>query len=310
MKKKILKKYSGIDQLPSGTAAEQITEGCLVLEGGAFRGVYTNGVLDALMQHNLNFRTTIGVSAGSLTAMNYLSGQIGRSARMNLRYRHDSRYVGAKAIRNNQGLIGFDFLFGHLPFIPRMDWKRFRNPERELYAVVTNLETGKPEYLEKSIGDDFLTAVSASSSMPYISMPVMLRGTPYLDGGCSCKIPYEWALAQEFSKIIVVRTRPRQFRKKIRSDQENHKIRMPELFYKNYPNFVSSLLRSNEAYNAQCDALEILEQQGKIFVIAPSQNVTVSRLEKDMEKLGDLYYLGYRDANAQIADLKAYLEKS
>lgn len=302
---KTLRKYSGIDTLPSGTASDQITEGCLVLEGGAFRGVYTNGVLDVLMEHDLNFRTTIGVSAGSLTAINYLSGQIGRSARMNLRYRHDSRYVGAKAIRNNQGLIGFDFLFGRLPFIPRMDWKRFRNPERQLYAVVTNLLTGRPEYLEKSIGEDFLKAVCASSSMPYISMPVMLGDTPYLDGGCSCKVPYEWALEQDFEKIIVIRTRPRNYRKKIHPER---KIRMPELIYRNYPNFAASLLASNANYNTQCDTLEQLEQQGRIFVIAPSQEVTVSRLEKDMEKLGELYYLGYRDANAQIENLRAYLD--
>lgn len=300
-----IQKYSGIDSLPSGTASEIITEGCLVLEGGAFRGVYTNGVLDALMEHDMNFRCTVGVSAGSMNAINYLSGQIGRSARINLRYRHDSRYVGAKAVKKNQGLIGFDFVFGRLPFVPRMDWKRFRNPERQLYAVVTNLQTGKPEYLEKSIGEDFFKAVTASSSMPYISMPVMLNETPYLDGGCSCKVPYAWALEHEFEKIVVIRTRPRSYRKKVHSDR---KLQPAELVYRQYPNFVASLLASDANYNHQCQELEKLEQQGRIFVIAPSQEVTVSRLEKDMEKLGDLYYLGYHDAKSQIAKLKAYLQ--
>ena len=41
--------YSGIDNLPRGKASDHLTQGCLVLEGGAFRGVYTSGVLDALM---------------------------------------------------------------------------------------------------------------------------------------------------------------------------------------------------------------------------------------------------------------------
>lgn len=47
MKKLVV--YSGADRLPSGRAAGGITEGCMVLEGGAFRGVYTSGVLDALI---------------------------------------------------------------------------------------------------------------------------------------------------------------------------------------------------------------------------------------------------------------------
>ena len=73
---KKLQKYSGIDSLPEGRASDIITEGCIVLEGGAFRGVYTNGVLDALMEEDMNFRCTIGVSAGSMNAVNYITGQI------------------------------------------------------------------------------------------------------------------------------------------------------------------------------------------------------------------------------------------
>ena len=96
--------YSGIGKLPTGRASDNITEGCIVLEGGAFRGVYTSGVLDALMEEDINMRCTVGVSAGALNGVNYVSGQIGRSGRINLRYRHDSRYVGAKAIKKNKGI--------------------------------------------------------------------------------------------------------------------------------------------------------------------------------------------------------------
>ena len=107
MKNKV---YTKLGQLPYGMARDKITEGCIVLEGGAFRGLYTAGVLDALMQAGINFRTTIGVSAGSMNGINYVAGQIGRSGRVNLKYRHDSRYVGVKALVTNKGVIGFDFL--------------------------------------------------------------------------------------------------------------------------------------------------------------------------------------------------------
>ncbi|MGI5979491.1 MAG: patatin-like phospholipase family protein, partial [Oscillospiraceae bacterium] len=83
--------YKNVNALPLGKASDNVTPGCIVLEGGAFRGVYTSGVLDRLMQSDINMECTIGVSAGAMNGFNYLSGQIGRSGRINLTYRHDSR---------------------------------------------------------------------------------------------------------------------------------------------------------------------------------------------------------------------------
>ena len=37
----------------------------LVLEGGGMRGVFTSGVLDAFMKHDVHFPYTVAVSAGS-----------------------------------------------------------------------------------------------------------------------------------------------------------------------------------------------------------------------------------------------------
>ena len=54
--------YSGFHQLPHGNASTMVQEGCIVLEGGAFRGLYGEGLLDALMLENINLRCTIGVS--------------------------------------------------------------------------------------------------------------------------------------------------------------------------------------------------------------------------------------------------------
>ena len=82
------KVFSGLSRLPKGLASDQLTEGCIVLEGGAFRGLYTSGVLDALMEAGINLSCTVGVSAGALNGMNYVSGQIGRSGRLNLTYRY------------------------------------------------------------------------------------------------------------------------------------------------------------------------------------------------------------------------------
>ena len=295
--------FSGLDQLPRGYASSQLTKGCLVLEGGAFRGLYSAGVLDALMTAGINLQCTIGVSAGAMNGVNYVSGQIGRSARTSLRYRHDGRYVGLPAYWKNHGIIGFDFLFTEVEERDPLDRERFFSPERDFIAVATNCLTGRPEYFRRGTCSDIFQAVRASASMPYVSRMVNVDGIPCLDGGCSMKIPYPWALDQGFEKIVVIKTRHREFRRSIRRSGGLP----PKLFYHSYPALAESLASSQRNYNAQCDELERLEKDGRLFVLSPSQPVTVSRMEPDMEKLGALYYLGYQDTMANLKTLHSYL---
>lgn len=301
MKKPVV--YSGVDQLPSGRASGPITDGCIVLEGGAFRGVYTSGVLDALMEAGINLQCTIGVSAGAMNGVNYVTGQIGRSARVNLQYRRDPRYVGLHAYQVNHGIIGFDFIFGDYNQMDPLDREALEHGGRRFVAVVANCRTGKTEYFEPGNCSDILKAIQASASMPYVSRPVLVDGVPCLDGGCTDKIPYGWALRSGYQKIVVVRTRPDNYRKQVR-ERSAHLARR---VYRNFPQFAEALGESDRNYNRQCDMLERLRQQGRVFVISPSQPVTIGRLEKDMEKLGRLYHLGYEDARCQMEALRAYL---
>lgn len=297
------KVYSGLAELPRGTASRNMTPGCLVLEGGAFRGIYVAGVLDALMEADLNLQCVVGVSAGALCGMNYVSGQIGRAARINLEYRHDSRYVGKKAFLENEGVIGFRFLFEDVRAMDPFDFDRFFDPAQRFIAVTTNCRTGQTAFFEKGKCSDIFRAVQASASMPFVTRMVELDGVPHLDGGCSMQLAYPWALEQGFRKIVMVRTRHRAYRKPLKEDKS-----FAERFYRNYPRFALSVARQEETYNKLCNDLDRLEESGRIFVIAPSRHVEVGRLEKDMEKLGDYYYLGYQDTKACLPALKRYLE--
>ena len=297
--------YRGMDSIPSGTAKNWLVPGCMVLEGGAFRGVYTSGVLDALMQANINLQTTIGVSAGALVGLNYVSGQIGRAARMNLLLRHDDRYVGITAMKNNKGVIGFDYMFSdEIEGVEPFDKARLFRPDRRFVAVAASLSTGKAEYFEAGKCEDLFLACQASASMPYVSKPVQIGEEFYLDGGCCCKVPYQWALDEGFEKIVVVRTRDRSFRKEIGALKNRAAA---NTVYRHYPEFAEAVEHADEMYNAQCDELETLEQEGRIFTIAPSRPVEISRLEGDMEKLGSLYDLGYLDGRNRLDELMEYL---
>ena len=297
-----LRVYSKLNMIPEGKASEKLVDGCLVLEGGAFRGLYTQGFLDAMMQNDLNLSCVIGVSAGALAGMNYVAGQIGRSARTNLTFRHDQRYVGRRALVHNHSLLDVSFLTEDRGILEPLDKERFYRPEQRFIAVATNCLTGEPAYFEKGKCSNILEAVRASATMPYISPMVMIDEVPYLDGACSCKIPYQWAIDQEYSKIVVIKTRETSYRKTVKES----KIALR--YYRKYPELAHRLTTSDADYNAQCDEVEKLHSEGRIYRCAPSQPVTVRRVEKDMEKLGELYFLGYHDCLENIEGLKEYLE--
>ena len=135
-----MKVYNGLDQLPKGRAAGGLLHGCMVLEGGAWRGLYTQGALDALMENGINMDCTIGVSAGAMSGLAYVSGQIGFSGRLNLTYRNDQNYCGIGAMNNDHGITGFSYAFDTLFHQGEgFDQAAFENPGRRFVAVATNL---------------------------------------------------------------------------------------------------------------------------------------------------------------------------
>lgn len=280
----------------------------LVLEGGALRGMYTSGVLDTFLKNNMEFECVAGVSAGALNAMSYISKQPGRSAKINLEYCDDPRYIGRKAFIKNKGIIGYDYLFGDIsenkvPF----DYKSFENTNQRFIIVTTNCEKAETEYLEKSNCNDLFKAAQASSSMPLASAMVEINNNHYLDGAVTTSIPVKWALERGYEKVVVVLTRDKTYRKPILS---NKMKKLHKLAYHKYPKLIEKLNTMPERYNKLQEELIDLEKEGKIFIIRPEKEVTVSRLEKDKEKLENLYKEGIAEAEKNLDALKEYLEIS
>ena len=335
-----MKEFFRIEDIPRGQAEKELIEGCLVLEGGAFRGLYTQGFLDAMMENGLNLSCVIGVSAGALAGTNYVSGQIGRSARTNLTFRHDSRYVGARSFLHSHSILDVGFLTEDRGILEPLDMGRFFRPQQRYVAVATNCRTGEAVFFEKGICQDIMTAARASATMPFISPMVMLDGAPYLDGGCACKIPFEWAIQQGYEKIVVIRTRDAAFRDPGRKRREPPKL-MKRLakrgfpvakriyrayplldqriarreqgamrrFYREYPALMAALEAGPARYNEQCDALERLGNEGRLLHMTPSRPIEVGTIEGDISKLLDLYALGYNDCLTELPRLRNYLRR-
>ena len=279
----------------------------LLLEGGSLRGLFTAGVLDTFMENDVYFPAVAGVSAGALNALNYISHQPGRSASINLRYRHDGRYFGPKAALRGGSLFGLNFMLHDVKKEVPYDEETYAHGGMRMIAVATNAETGKPAYFEKGKTDfDFNEAVRASASLPLASAPVMLDGQPYLDGGCACPIALNWALEQGFEKIVVVTTREKGFRKK---QPGQRMIDLYDDFYGDKPLFLATMLTQEMRYNALMDQLDELEESGRVFCVRPQEPITIGRFEGDTEKLLALYNRGHREGREALAGMQTYLEK-
>ena len=278
----------------------------LVLEGGSLRCMFSAGVVDKMMKENLEFEYVNGVSAGSLTAMNYLSHQIGRTAKVSLNFVNDKRYIGMENLIRHRQLFNFDFLFGdiakkYLPF----DEETFHRSTMRYEVGVTNCITGRHEFLSKEKGIDMFQAARASSSMPMVSKIVKINGHQYLDGGIAMPIGYQRALQLGYKKIVVVLTRENGYRKKTRKQAV---VRMYHYLYRNFPNLVKRMDLVTTHYNEMQEEIDQLEKNGQIFVIRPKEPVLVKRIEKNTNKLKDLYDIGTTEIESRWDELMNYLE--
>ena len=277
----------------------------LLLEGGAMRGLYTAGVLDIFMQNNISIDGIIGVSAGALFGMNYKSKQMGRVLRYNKRFASNKNYMGLHSLITTGNIMNKDFCFNRLVNdLDPVNFEAYKNGKEDFYAVVTNMATGKAEYIK--INDlkkeDQMEYLRASGSMPFLSKPVIVNGKSYLDGGIADSIPIKKLMDMGYDKNIVVLTRPEGYRKK----KSNTFI--PQMYYGKYPNLTEAINNRYQVYNQQLDMITDLEAAGEIFVLRPSRFVNIQRIERDLEKIQEMYDLGREDALKKMDALGVYLK--
>lgn len=278
---------------------------CLVLEGGAMRGIYTAGVLDTLMQNNIEFDAIIGVSAGALFGINYKSNQKGRAYRYNMKYINDKEYIGLYSYLTTGNIMNKSFCFDKLVNeLDKFDYQAFKNNKTKFYVVVTNLLTGNPEYQELIDLKDQnqMEYLRASGSMQYVSKPVKINNNYYLDGATGDSIPIKYMEKLGFNKIIVVGTRPEGYKKQ-------YKPQPSKIFYKKYPKFIKALSNRPSMYNETIKYIEKKANNHEIIFIRPSQDLKVKRIEKNKKKLSSLYTLGQNDTKEIISTINKYLTK-
>lgn len=273
----------------------------LVLEGGGMRGLYTAGVLEYFAQHEIHFPYIIGVSAGACMAASYLSEQQGRNRTINIDFVNDKRYLSFTNFILKGELFGMDFIFDEIPnkIVP-LDIDKIISSPDEFVIVTTDCETGGPMYFYKEDYDEKTLGklLRASSSIPFFADAVEYGGRYMLDGGIVDPLPIIKAESDGFLKNVVVLTKPRGYYKK------QSKI-SSVINYKKYPKVDERMKVRYKHYNERLNYIFDQEKEGKIVVLAPSEDTGVGRTTRNKKKLEQLYELGYKDAKEKFEAVKS-----
>ena len=280
----------------------------LVLEGGGFRGLFTEGILEHMIDAGIELPYVVGVSMGSINGASYIAKHKRRNYDVVMTYVDDDRYLSFKNMVTKQSMFGLDFMFGDLAYelIP-FDFETFDRSSQELVIGAMSCHSGITDYFYKSklSISELFEALKASCSLPFITKPRVIKGIEYLDGGVSDSIPYEKAFEDGCDRVVVVLTRHESYIREAFTAG-----RFSQFLYKDHPAVLKMMESRHERYAKQLEALNKLEAEGKAFVIRPPRPIELGRMEKNREKLRRTYIMGYEEGEVILPKLQEWLEKA
>ena len=281
----------------------------LVLEGGAFRTIFSTGVWDAFLEHDIMLDYVIGVSAGIAYGVSYVSRQPKRNLEILVRYANDKRYMGMRNLVNplNRCYWGLDFAYNVIPnrLVP-FDYAAFAAYPGQVEAVVTNLDTGKAEYLPVPRNrDNNFRLLQATCALPLLFPVYHINGIPCMDGGAADAIPFRRAFQQGCDKVVVCLTHERGY---IRRPEKLEPL-IDRRYGKKYPRFCETMRSRAQVYNADRAELFELERQGKAMIFAPLTTEGFSRMERDITRIKTMWEDGHHQGETRMTELLEFLER-
>lgn len=274
----------------------------LILEGGTFRTIHTSGILDAYLHQKIIMPYILGISAGAINAVSYISQQPERTMRVFTNYRNDKRYIGKRNFLKEKSLFGLDFSYNVIPNeLDLFDWERFYSYEGIVKFGVTNAYTGQVEYMNALEMDKQFTMLRATCAIPVMFPEIKMNDIPYYDGGLSEPVPIHQAIRDGYDKHVIVLTRPKGYRKKIDSQTKW----VMKLLSKKYPKLVEVMELRAKHYNDSMELCEQLENDGKALIYRPANEL--QSFEKDVTQLKRNYQMGYDLAIQRHDELISFL---
>jgi predicted patatin/cPLA2 family phospholipase len=275
----------------------------LVLEGGAFRGLFTAGITDVMMEAGIMPDGLIGVSAGAAFGCNYKSGQVGRAIRYNKRFAHDARYSGLRSLLTTGDYFNARFAYHIMPTeLDPFDGEAFEQSPMAFYAVCTDVETGLPVYKQLTqANDNTYDWIRASASMPLVSRIVRLEGRELLDGGIADSIPLKYFESIGYERNVVILTQPLGYVKK-----PNSLLPLMRIALRKHPQMVEAIARRHIMYNEQTAYVAEAETAGRCLVIRPDVPIPIGHVSHNPDTMQRVYDMGRETGMRRLQEIRQY----
>lgn len=271
--------------------------------GGGLRGVYATGVLDRCLEEGIRFDAGVGVSAGSANIASYMAGQKGRNYQFYAEYSGRREYMSLRNFLHKKSYIDMDYVYGELSNAGGenpLDYEALAANPALFIAVATNAETGQVKYFDKSdMSRNHYDILKASCSIPFVCHPYPIGGIPYYDGALSDPVPIEKAFSTGCEKVVLILTKPRDFRRTPDKDR-----RMAAGIRKKYPFAAAQLELRADRYNAGIALAGKYEKQGNLLIVTPDDTCGMDTLTRNPEAMKRFYKKGVQDGGRITSFLK------
>lgn len=271
----------------------------LVVEGGAMRGIFAAGVLDAFLEENHDdYNFVMGVSAGASNLIGYLAKQPKRSYRVITELATQKRFFDPMRFVKGGNLIDVQWLFDESNRRFPFDHEKMFSSTPFL-AAATNIETGDADYYQVT-AQNFSKAIEATTALPiaYKQTPCFSSGC-YTDGGVADSIPVKEAYRRGAKEITVILSHPLSY-EMLKSRSQWFMGRL----LKRHPEIANSMRKRAERYNASLDFIRNPPKDALVRVIAPPENFAVKRLTMNPTLLDDGYEMGKNAGQAHLVNIR------
>lgn len=260
----------------------------LVVEGGAMRGVFSTGLLDGFLERGFDpFALGVGVSAGAGNLAAYRAGMHGRNLKIYTDYSLRPEFMDLGRFLRGGHLMDLDWLWRTTIAEIRLDLKTVYADGRPLVVCLTDVQRGGEVYRETTV-DDLEAVLKASSAMPilYRGFP-LIDGRPMADGGLVDPLPIEEAIRRGARRIMVIRSRPRGYKKRESLLQHILGWKM-----RRFPSLKEAMARRVRRYNETVALIRRPPPGISITEICPPDGFRSSRLSRDPRILFEGYEQG------------------
>ena len=185
--------------------------------------------------------------------------------------------------------MNFEKLYQDADKVFPIDFDRLQDnlKGKNFYVVISDAESGKPEYIELS-KENYINEMLATGSLPVLMKnEILLGGKRKYDGGITDPIPVQKAYEMGAREIVVIRTYEEAFIRKTKL--ENY---IAAFATRAYPNITEALKNNTSTYNSALKFINNPPSDCKITQICPPKRLSTKRATTNPKTMKADYQIG------------------